>query len=762
MAASWRAESSSSRRGDNYGDDTVCVAVGKDFEESKLNLLWALENFPAKKFCILHVHQPAQTIPLVGGNFLASRLSQNELRDFRELERKIMHKILDDYLLLCHQVEVHAEKLCVEMDDIGRGIMELVYQHDIKKLVIGAAANKYYSEEMMDLRSSKAKYVQRRVPTSCQVWYTCKGYLIHSWEADSTSSTTTSGFADSASISHHRNEGGGHELELVEVPQSEDDSHSLDTLEGSSLDQLYGQLERAMLEAEKFKLEAFEESLRRGKAEKTAVKAVCRAKTLETMYAKELRHRKETEEALAMEKENHQRTKRQLDEEHLVTKDRRLFQQIQVSGFDQKLKESNDEIFFAMEQCKEYKKERDELLVERDNVIKLVEELSRKQTNTASCSQMNQSLSDFSLLEIQEATCNFDPLLRIGESGHGSIFKGTLRHSPVVIKVLNPDSIQGPIEFQQEVELLSKLRHPNVVILFGVCSEASALIYEYLPNKSLEDRLDCNHNTSPLPWQARTLIATELCFVLIFLHSSSPHSIVHGDLKADNVLLDANFVCKLSDFGICRANSLLENARDMTLSHEMDPEGTFYHLDPHFLSTGELSPASDIYSFGIILLQLLTGKSAFDVANDIRYKIDEGNVSLYLDPLAGDWPNVQAKQLARLGLNCCDMNPSNRPDLVSEVWRVLEPMRDSCSTSVQYGSQDSEQPPSYFVCPILQEVMQDPQVAADGFTYEAGALTGWLESGHNTSPMTNLVLPHLNLIPNRTLRSAIQEWQEQN
>ncbi|EEF50538.1 U-box domain-containing protein 33 [Ricinus communis] len=741
--ATRHAESSSSRESLSRGadDDTVYVAVGKDFEENKLNLLWALENFPGKKFCILHVHQPAKMIPLVGGQFPASRLNQHELREFQELERKIMHKILDDYLSLCHQVEVHAEKLCTEMDEIGRGILELVYQHDIKKLVMGAAANKHYSDEMMDLKSKKAKYVQRLVPHSCQIWYICKGYSICSWEANSTSSATN-GFGDSTSFLHHRTEGGGLELESREVPESEDDTHNVDILDGSSIDQLYGQ---AMLEAEKFKQEAFEEYLRRGKAEKTAIKAVCRAKALESLYARELRYRKETEEALAREKEDHQRTKKQRDEDRLVTMDQRLLQQIQVS-------ELNDEIFSVVEQCKEYKKERDMLQVEQDNVFKLVQELSGTQAGGASCSQMHESLFNFSMSEILEATCNFDPLLRIGESGHGDIYKGIVRHTAVVIKVLSSDSTEGPIEFQQEVELLSKLRHPNVVILIGVCLEACALIYECLPNGSLEDRLSCNDNSSPLPWQARTLIAIQLCSILIFLHSSNPDSIVHGDLKTGNVLLDDNFACKLSDFGICRANSLLENSRGATCDH----------LDPHFLTTGELSPTSDTYSFGIILFQLLTGRSAFSVVNDIRDVIDEGSVSLFLDPLAGDWPIVQGKQLTRLALNCCNMNPSSRPDLVSEVWRVLEPMRASCSTSLQFGSQDTEQPPSYFVCPILQEVMQDPHVAADGFTYEAGALTGWLESGHNTSPMTNLVLPHLNLVPNRALRSAIQEWQQQH
>ncbi|XP_024451885.1 U-box domain-containing protein 33 isoform X7 [Populus trichocarpa] len=564
-------------------DDIVYVAVGKDVGESKSTLLWALQNFSIKKVCLVHVHQPAKMIPLIGGNFPASRLEQHELREFRELERKIMHKVLDDYLLLCHRAAVHAEKLYIEKDDIGKGIVELMYQHAIKKLVMGAAAERHYSEGMMDLQSRKAKYVQQCAPSSCQIWFICKGHLIHT-------GTSTDAFADLDPFTLNiSGEITGLELELSEIPDMEEESdlHTPDALEQNSVEQLYKQLDRAMEEAEKFKREAFEESLIRGEAEKTSIKAL------------------------------------------------------------------------------------------------------------------------------------------------------------------------------RKVDVLSKLRHPHLVTLIGACSEACALIYEYLPNGNLEDRLNCEGNTPPLSWQVRIRIATELCSALIFLHSSTPTSIVHGDLKPGNVLLDANLSCKLSEFGICLAD---HNTRNITQYHKTDPEGTFLYLDPHFLTTGELSPKSDTYAFGIILLQLLTGRPEFGLVKEIRDVIDEENLTSLIDPLAGDWPFVQAMQLARLALKCCQMERSSRPDLASEVWSVLEPMRDSCGplSRFQFGSLQCQTPPPYFICPILQEVMQDPHIAADGFTYEAEALRGWLESGHDTSPMTNLELERFELIPNHALRSVIQEWLQQH
>lgn len=251
---------------------------------------------------------------------------------------------------------------------------------------------------------------------------------------------------------------------------------------------------------------------------------------------------------------------------------------------------------------------------------------------------------------------------------------------------------------------MSKLRHPNIVTLIGACPEVWALIYEYLPNGSLEDRLNCKNNTPPLSWKTRILIAAELCSALTFLHSCRPQGIIHGDLKPANILLDANFVSKLSDFGICRQlhkDGFSEN--NTTLCCRTDPKGTFIYIDPEFLATGELTSKSDVYSFGIILLRLLTGKPALGIIKEVQYALDKGNLKDLLDPTAGDWPFVQAKQLAHLALSCSDTNRRSRPDLASEVWRVLEAMKVSCgATSLGIGSEERSHIPAYFVCPIFQ------------------------------------------------------------
>ncbi|GKA40904.1 U-box domain-containing protein kinase family protein [Tanacetum coccineum] len=457
-------------------------------------------------------------------------------------------------------------------------------------------------------------------------------------------------------------------------------------------DELYDQLEQAMAEADTYKRDAFEESIRRRKAEKDAM--------------------------------------------------------------DARRKELEQKMLSAIELLKNYKRERDEIQLECDDALRLVEELRAKQTGEASSSGVSQFYNEFSFTEIQDATRNFDQSLKIGEGGYGSIFRGFLQHTKVAIKMLHSQSIQGPSEFQQELYIFNelwrthskggkmgefsyehtgKLRHPNLVTLIGVCPDAWTIIYEYLSGGSLEDRL-----------------------VIIFLHSCG---IIHGDLKPDNILLDKNLVTKVSDLGISRVLSGQEFSNNNTSICRTDPKGTFMYMDLEFLSTRELTSKSDTYSFGVILLRLLTGKPALGLTREVKCALNEKKLKNILDPAAGDWPFVQAHQLAVLAMNCCDMNRQNMPDLASEVWRVLEPMGVSCGLFLfRVGSEGQSQIPHYFVCPIFQETMQDPVVATDGFTYEAEAIKGWLDSGHNTSPMTNLELANSNLVPNHALRSAIQEW----
>ncbi|XVF73181.1 hypothetical protein PTKIN_Ptkin12aG0180400 [Pterospermum kingtungense] len=590
------------------------------------------------------------------------------------------------------------------------------------------------------------------------------GFSRRSSQNSVLSSCSSRGMVDAALVPYTEPEVNENELESSSVPQAKENFHLSSppsVLDGNVDNTLFDHFQQVTAEAAYSRRVAFEEAVRRANAGKDTLEAIRRVKASEILYAEELKQRKAIEEALAKEKEELDKMKNQCDEVMVELQDalgQKSSMEKQVMESEKVVKELEEKIISAVGLLQNYKKERDELEMERDNALKEAEELRKSRAETSGA-HIPQFFTEFFFSEIVEATRNFDLTLKVGEGGYGSIYKGLLRRTIVAIKMLHSHSLQGPSEFKQEVDVLSKMRHPNLVTLIGACPETCTLIYEYLPNGNLEDRLSCRDNTPPLSWQIRIRIATELCSVLIFLHSSKPHGIVHGDLKPANILLDANFVTKLSDFGISRLLS-----KNTTVCCRTDPKGTFAYMDPEFLATGELTPKGDVYSFGIILLRLLTGKQALGITKEVQHALDNGNLENLLDPLAGDWPFVQAEQLANLALRCCEMNRKSRPDLSTDVWRVLEPMRASCggSSTFQLGSEEHCQPPPYFRCPIFQEVMQDPHVAADGFTYEAEALRGWFDSGHDTSPMTNIKLAHRSLVPNLALRSAIQEWRPQH
>ncbi|KAF3447286.1 hypothetical protein FNV43_RR12468 [Rhamnella rubrinervis] len=231
----------------------------------------------------------------------------------------------------------------------------------------------------------------------------------------------------------------------------------------------------------------------------------------------------------------------------------------------------------------------------------------------------------YTIEEIEAATDKFADSLKIGEGGYGPVYKGKLDHTPVAIKVLRPDAAQGRKQFQQEVEVLSCIRHPNMVLLLGACSEYGCLVYEYMNNGSLEDRL---MRREPL---------------------------VHRDLKPANILLDRNFVSKISDVGLARL--VPQSVADqVTQYHMTSAAGTFCYIDPEYQQTGMLTTKSDIYSFGIMLLQIITGRPQWVLPTMFRVE--------------------EALAFAKLALQCTELRKKDRPDLGTVIVPELKRLKD--------------------------------------------------------------------------------------
>ncbi|GFY84183.1 U-box domain-containing protein kinase family protein [Actinidia rufa] len=745
-------------------ENTIFVAVGKNVKESKSTLLWALQSFAGKKISLLHVHEPARSVSLINEKFAVNKLELQVVKAYRELEREKMNEVLKQYLLILAQVGVQAGKVCAETDNVEKGILQIIAQHDIRWLVMGAAADKHYSKKLSEVKSKKATFVCQQAPVSCSIWFVCNGCLIYTRSRCGNLISHVGSFLRSdskllqsnAEVDEDADEVGGMSKGFASqvLVQSTDNlvgtskSHplSMDEMRGVgsplySLHKSQGHLDRsssivllenpmdekllkfviklehAKTNAASLKQKAFEESVKRWKTEEDAMEAIRKAEALESSCMNEIKQRKEMEEVLSDQRQELERMKNQHDQ---------------------------------------YTKELQ--MIEHDKAIRELGGLSKVVNENAADSFKLQFFA-FSFWEINEATRDFDPSWKIGDGRYGSVYKGLLRHLKVAIKMLPSRGSQGHVEFEHEAWALSRVRHPNLVTLIGTCPESRSLVYEYLRNGNLEEHLACQGKAPPLSWQTRTKIASELCSVLIFLHSSRP-CIIHGNLKPTNILLDANVVSKLSDLGIRHLIPRDEKPTyKPTFCNKTDPEDSVYE-DPEFLETGELTVESDVYSFGIVLLRLLTGRPAFGIVKDVKCALERDNFSTVLDRRAGEWPLEETKTLAQLALRCCENKGEDRPDLVSEVWSVIELLRELCTSN-----RDCKGPhriPSHFVCPIFQEVMKDPHIAADGFTYEADAIKGWFNSGHKTSPMTNLKLDHCDLTPNYALYNAIQEWQQRS
>lgn len=853
-------------------EDKVFVAVDEEFKRGKSTLQWALQNLAkdGAQVVVAHVHRPAQMIPMMGAKMHYTRMHPEQVKDHRKKELEKTSGRLDEYVVLCTRLKVSCDKIIVENDDVAKGLEELITLHGITKLVMGAVSDKHYSKKLKTPKSKTSLRLMESGASSCTIWFTCKGQLICTREANTTVPmippspiSTVASTLSASSISSHRrsitshlpeseapssngspwhdlnssitdmtqhpSRGAGHDVpsqlfepselntngrtprtplsstgswdeygrrsqgswyslsrndDAISVPgpameppmhESDDDhflppSHELEENLGVDAD-IYGRLEEALRETQESKKEVFEESTKRRKAELDLLSALQKAKELERLYHHEIRQRRTIEETLLRQTRELQEIKIQCDtvcdELHDAEEEKAILEQ-RITEMKSALQDQQDKLATSNHLVEEVQADKEKLQEERDAAVIAAEELRQK--NEQRISMPAEALNtEFSAFELEEATRSFDEALKIGEGGFGCVYKGSLRSTTVAIKLLHPESLQGQSEFNQEVAVLSRVRHPNLVTLIGSCREAFGLVYEFLPNGSLEERLACTNNTPPLTWQVRTRIIYEMCSALTFLHSNKPHPVVHGDLKPANILLDANLVSKLGDFGICRLLIQSNNSANTTkLYRTTTPRGTFAYMDPEFMSTGELTPRSDVYSFGIIILQLLTGRPPQKIADVVEDAMEKGDLHSIIDPSAGSWPFVQANQLAHLGLRCAEMSRRRRPDLAREVWVVVEPLMKAASltarrpTFAPASSPDDEaSTPSYFLCPIFQEMMSDPHIAADGFTYEAEAIRGWLDSGHDTSPMTNLKLVHRELTPNRGLRAVILEWQQQ-
>ncbi|KAG8378700.1 hypothetical protein BUALT_Bualt07G0012500 [Buddleja alternifolia] len=288
----------------------------------------------------------------------------------------------------------------------------------------------------------------------------------------------------------------------------------------------------------------------------------------------------------------------------------------------------------------------------------------------------------FSLAEIQLATRDFSDAHLIGKGGFGKVYKGQIDNGreTVAIKRLKSNSKQGACEFLTEIETLTELRHVNLVSLNGYCNKHGEmiLIYEYMACGTLADHLyklpRKNGDVSSLTWKQRINICIGAGRGLDYLHTG--HSLIHRDVKASNILLDENFIAKVSDFGLAKH----ENRSKSQSYVSTNVKGTFGYLDPYYLTTRKLTRKSDTYAFGVVLLEVLSGRPAVDtsLAEDkqilikwARENISKGKIDQIIDSnLGGEISEDSLKAFVGVAERCLHDEPKKRPTMAQVVLQL--------------------------------------------------------------------------------------------
>ncbi|XVE86871.1 hypothetical protein DITRI_Ditri18aG0070100 [Diplodiscus trichospermus] len=783
--------------------EKIYVAVGNDIQDGYKTLAWTLRKWNSQSIPIVLLHVTYNIsndfVYTPFGKLPASAVSEEKLEVLRKYEQEKTDKLLSKYIAFCGKVK--AEILKVEKYDepIHKLIVDLMSGLRIGKFVMGMTFMKSSSWRSKSAISGSF-YVHQYKPDFCDLYIICGGKLV------ALQGNINEGFMEDdqgimvAKIREKQNlrnllgrifseNSLGRMKKFSPPPSSNDDSpknqwaDNMEELENYfqhllslNLDEDNSQEVRPMepdtsemtnfdtnaaekKEALQSKMDEAHETIQMKKKEVKAnverqAKAkwaitLCNTRTeeLETLIKEEVTQRLEIKKILDTGKEQLHDVIRDVEESKnrlnsLMELQAELSNKYRISSMARANAEAQLEK--AVVTRAEMVRQIEELRRQRDVLQRRIEFCREKDAlgEVARLSELSCSYREYTAEDIRLATDDFSERLRLKSGGDWlNVYRGRINHSSVAIKML--DSVHGlsQEDFQAKVRLLNDIRHPHLVAMMGFCSEPKCVIFEYMHSGNLRDILFTSQRNRRkiLGWHDRIRIAHEVCSGLSFIHSAQPRPIVHGQLTTSNILLDRNLVAKISGYGLTQ------------------------HPDHYDLR-------SDIRAFGVLLMHMLTGRNWAGLIEDAM-TVDQAALVRVLDEKAGKWPLELAVELAGLSMKCLSVNRKLHRDLqIAAVMEGLDELKKKADdlvakkgfevvTNENVSMGDPSNVPGVFLCPIFQEVMKNPHVAADGFSYELEAIDEWLKMGHDTSPMTNLSLKHKFLTPNHTLRSFIQEWQ---
>ncbi|XP_048549112.1 probable LRR receptor-like serine/threonine-protein kinase At1g51810 [Triticum urartu] len=331
----------------------------------------------------------------------------------------------------------------------------------------------------------------------------------------------------------------------------------------------------------------------------------------------------------------------------------------------------------------------------------------------------------FTYVELKLITNDFQSI--IGKGGFGIVYHGTLENGDeVAVKVLMETSITESTDFLPEVQTLSKVHHKNLVTLKGYCQNKKclALIYDFMSRGNLQQLIRGGDDYS-LNWEQRLHIALDAAQGLEYLHESCTPSIVHRDVKTPNILLDKNLVGIISDFGLSRAFN------DAHTHISTVAAGTLGYLDPEYHATFQLTVKTDVYSFGIVLLEIITGQppvlmepQTFHLPNWVRHKIAMGNIHDIVDKrLLDQYDAGSLQSVVDLAMNCVENAAIDRPTMTEVVSRLKELLPVVSSEKLSISASTSS------MNPMDAEIRRQFQLTISGISNEENSFRSGYTGG---------------------------------
>ncbi|XP_019185661.1 PREDICTED: putative U-box domain-containing protein 50 isoform X2 [Ipomoea nil] len=779
-------------------EERVYVGIGEDVHDGFQSLEWVLRNcssqsttililYAANTICRDYVYTPIGRLP-------SSSVNEEKLKDLDKYEEAKTDKILANYIAFCGKVKAEILKIQRHDGSIEKIMVDLISSLQITKLVLSLT---FMKPLLWKSRSALRGlfHIHNQKPDFCELFVVFGGKLVFLIEenGESVIKDEVGGVIGRAREKKKKKHGFKVLLERIMLPEIADkEKRSCDSPSSSSSSSvsngLADQWEKNQSEIElylsqlsssktdcdaandpledcvkeptmpenmttKERIEALKAKIRevqqvvqlnkkeakaiverQAKAEWAIRLCASRAEDLEACINEEMAKRAHLEEELDSAKEELYELQTEVEEKRaklnsILELQRELASKVQLSS--QEKSHAEIQLERAVRTRTQMVQGIENLRRQRDVLRRRIEFCKEKDAigEAKRLGEPSFCCRQFSAAEIRAATNEFSERQRLKCGGNWTnVYKGCLNSERVAIKLYHKSTSLSEETFQHQVKLLSSIRHPHIVSMIGFCSELKCIVFEYMRNGCLRDTLfSTNRNSKrrnePLNWHASIHIAAEVCAGLSFLHQAKPRPMFHGKLSPSSILLDRNNVAKI---------------------HGLRPSPCY----------DVPSSRADVRGFGNLVVQLLTGRNWAGL-------VEEAALIGVLDQVGGEWPLDLAVELGNIARRCL----SNQENLGKEltmamVARDMNKVKKKADQSdVKVEEEDSEDVPSLFFCPIFQDIMKNPHIAADGFSYELEAIEEWLRTGCSMSPMTNLELKHKLLTPNHNLRSLIHEWE---